>query len=146
MAVVVRVDVYDARIAAAFQPGGMVYGQMRTMSRQNQSLAKAKAPARTGAMRDSIDSDVRPSGLFRAAYRVGVGVDYAPFVLGGTTGPITPKRGALLWMRPAPHSHLPVNPRPGTHGRWPFKSVRGQAANDFLIDSVRTTFVLRGLL
>ena len=142
----VRVQVYDSRIAAAFQPGGMVFGQMRSMSRQNRALAKAKAPARTGRMRDSIDSDVLPSRPFRTTYRVGVGADYAPFVLGGTTGPITPKRGARLWMRPTPHSHLPINPRPGTHGRWPFKSVRGQAANDFLNESLHDTFVLRGLL
>ncbi|MCP2636766.1 HK97 gp10 family phage protein [Microbacterium sp. HD4P20] len=142
----VIVQVYDSRIAAAFQPGGMVFGEMRSMSRQNRTIAKANAPVRTGRVRDSIESDVQPSGVFSTTYRVGVGEDYAPFVLGGTSGPITAKRGPRLMMRPAPYSHLPVNPSPGSGGRWPFKSVRGQAANDFLTESLRATFALRGLV
>ncbi|MFD4957390.1 HK97 gp10 family phage protein [Microbacterium sp. NPDC058389] len=137
MATTVHVKVYDARIAAAFMPGGMVYGQMRSTSRLNRAVAKAKAPVRTGAMRDSIDSDVQASGAFRTTYRVGVGTDHARFVLGGTTGPIRP-RGEYLRVRPAPNSWygVPVFRR----------SVRGQAANNFLGESLVSTFALRGLL
>ena len=129
--------VYYERISRAFAPAGMVYREMSSLSRDNERSAKRRSPVRTGAMRESIDSDVRWSSAFGTTYSVSVGVDYATHVLGGTGSPIRP-RGRALRIRPVPFSRFAVP----TFRR----SVSGQDANNFLGESMIETLVRNRLI
>lgn len=140
----VKVTVYESRIAAAFGRTGMVYGQVGKLARQNYNIARHLAPFQTGRMKASIGWDVQRVNQYSTKYNIYVNVDYAKFVLGGTTGPITPKKGKFLWVQPFPRSRLNWNRRTKS-GRWPFKSVAGQDANNFLEDSMDDTLFFNGL-
>jgi hypothetical protein len=142
---VTRKTVYDTRIAEAFWPGGTLFENMRRVGNANKANAILKAPKRTGHMASTIGLSVTPSGKYHARYTVSVGTDYAKFVIGGTTGPIRPKNGKYLLMRTAPHSRLLWNQK-RKDGRWPFKSVAGQKANDFLEDALQQTLYEQGII
>lgn len=138
MAAVVKVTVYETTIALAFQPGGMIYRETNSLRRDNDLWAAVKAPVRTGRLRSSIGSEMTASRRFHCGYDVYANADYAPFVLGGTTGPIRSSRprGAML-VRPVPHSWFPL---PTLRHQ-----VRGQSANNFLFESITRAFAVKGL-
>ena len=140
-----RVIVYSDRIQAAFDDGGSIDGNVRRIGKFNFSAAQHYVPVRTGALKASLYFNVFPAGPFRKGYVVGTHVDYAIFSLAGTTGPITPKKNAKLWMRPSPFSRLSFNTRKGTGGRWPFDTVAGQRQNDWLGRSLFVTMKQHGL-
>lgn len=137
--VTVHVTVYETRISQAFQRGGMIYNEANRLRRVNELIAAVKTPTRTGRLRASVGSEMLASGVFTCSYAVFAGADYAPYVLGGTTGPIRSNRpGGMMLVRPAPSSWYPLP----TYRR----SVRGQSANNFLKDSLFPTFALKGLI
>lgn len=139
MAAIVHVEVYEATIARAFVPGGFIWRETNSLRRENDLMAAIKAPVRTGRLRASIDSEMTVSRPFHSGYSVFTDSDYAPFVLGGTTGPIRSSRpGGLMRMRPAPHSWFAF---PTLHA-----TVRGQASNNFLGESIVTTFARNRLI
>jgi hypothetical protein len=143
---VARVTVYEETIAAGFRPGGMIYKETNRIGKYNEKVAQGLCPVRTGWLLNSMEYYVLPKGKYSHFYTISVDTPYATFVLGGTTGPITPKSNQYLWMRPAPYSHMPFNTQKGTGGRWPFKSVGGQKANDFLTESLQITLYDQGII
>jgi hypothetical protein len=144
---VTRVTVYEETISAAFWPGGSIYANTRRIGKENRRIAASICPIRTGELLNSMsDTYVLPRGRFSHFYSFSVDTPYAEFVLQGTTGPIRPNSGKYMWMRPMPYSHMPFNTKPGTGGRWPFETVRGQKANDFMAESLRLTLYEQGLI
>jgi hypothetical protein len=144
---VARVTVYEAQISKAFYPGGQVWDRMREVKMINYYAAIAYCPVRTGDMMNSIRHAQLPDGKYSSFYSIAVDAEHAYYVLQGTLdqAPIRPTNGKYMWMRPRPWSHLPFNTQKGTGGRWPFKSVAGQKANDFLGRSLRFTMKATGL-
>lgn len=144
-----RITVYEETISAGFRPGGSIYAETRRIGNYNEKIAHGLCPIRTGDMLNSMsEAFVLPNGKYSHFYSISVDVPYAEYVLGGTLdrAPILPKNGPLLWMRPLPYSHMPFNREKGTGGRWPFKSVAGQKANDFLGESLRITLYDQGII
>lgn len=143
-----RVTVYDSRIAAAFQPGGTLFQNMRRVGKDNYDAAVHYAPKRTGLMAKTIRFSVTPSGKYHARYTVRPTVDYAIFSLAGTTGPITAKGGRLLWVRPRPYSRFMWRAEYASiaHGRTPLFWVNGQKQNDWLGLSLHYTLTKHRLL
>ena len=140
-----RVVVYEERIQAAFEEGGSIADNVRRIGRLNFAAAQHYVPRRTGTLAASLYHRVMPATAFRKGYVVGTTLDYAIFSLAGTTGPITAKKGPLLWMRPSPFSRLPFNRTLDSGGRWPFETVAGQAQNDWLGLSLHVTMKSQGL-
>jgi hypothetical protein len=138
-----RVTVYYSRISGIFKPGGEIFGEMRKMGNYNALVAKKIAPKRTGNLAESIKIPVpvTPSGMYDCRYTVRARTPYALYVSLGTTGPITAKNGALLWVRPRPHPWYSWKPQFASvaHGRTPRFSVQGQAANSYLQRSLVIT-------
>lgn len=122
--------IYD-RVISNFtlSPTGMVNRWMEMKMEQAERFAAFYAPKRTGRLAASMASAlIRPSAS-RTRWGLGSNLNYSVFVAGGTTGPIT---AGGAWM--------PVGKSQG-RGRWVYKqSVRGQAANDFMWDALRTVF------
>lgn len=135
------ITVYEAQISKSFYPGGEIWGRMREMKMINYYAAIAFVPYRTGDLMNSLRHEQTPDGKYSCRYHIVADAEHAIYVLAGTldAAPITPKNGEYMWMRPRPWSHLPFNTQKGTGGRWPFKSVAGQKANDFLGRSLRFT-------
>lgn len=145
---VARITVYEAQISRAFYPGGDVWSNVRRVKMQHYYAAIAFCPTRTGALVNSIYHAQTPVGRFSCRYTIAADTEYVFYVLQGTlaVAPIRPTSGEYMWMRPRPWSHLPFNIKGGTGGRWPFKSVAGQKANDFLGKGLRWTLRANGLV
>jgi hypothetical protein len=142
---VTRVTVYEDRIQAAFEEGGSITDNIRRIGKLNFAAAQHYVPRRTGFLAKSLYLRIMPTTALRKGYVVGTTVDYAIFSLAGTTGPILPKKGPVLWMRPSPFSRLAFSRIPDAAGRWPFESVAGQAQNDWLGRSLFVTMKSQGL-
>jgi hypothetical protein len=144
---VARVTVYEETIAAGFRPGGMVYNETNRIGKYNKRVAESLCPVRTGWLLNSLEYYVLPRGKYSHFYTISVDTPYAHYVLEGTIGiPIVPKNNQYMWMRPMPYSHMPFNTQKGTGGRWPFKTVKGQKANDFLGESLQITLYDQGII
>lgn len=137
MASTVRTTVYQTAIQEAFWPGGSVYDNMRRISFFNLGEAQNKVPVRTGNLQRSLYRVITPFGKYQMRYTIATEVDYAPYTIEGTTGPIYPTKSLFLWVRPAPYSYYRT--------RTPRMMVRGQVGSDWLMDSVRSTFYEQGL-
>lgn len=119
----------DSRLVPLSRPA--VVRQLRDYTERVAAHSRQIAPRRKGTMAGNIITSYAPGGGVLngtpvvARSRVTVRVPYALFVLKGTRTPITPKRG--------PYMH---NPAEGIFYR---TSVRGQAANNFLLRAAQAT-------
>lgn len=133
-----RVIIYDAAVSALFQAGGDVTEWNFRQAKEIETLAKAMAPRRTGALSAShgMSQNRSAMGRFQTGYRVFADAPYARYVHEGTGiyGPLgRPFTGRNGWMK------IPgVNPnaseagnRRGTVVRW----VKGQRAQPWLRDA-----------
>lgn len=122
--------IYDGVIANfTLSPTGMVNRWMESKMEQAERFAAFYAPKRTGRLAASMASALIQPSATRTRWGLGSNLNYSVFVAGGTTGPIT---AGGKWM--------PVGKSQGRQ-RWTFKkSVKGQAANDFMWDALRTVF------
>lgn len=126
MVTTTRVTIFPAAIQSHFEaPAGAVSRDAESVGRESVSVAKARAPVRTGRLRESISFGRRPGKL---SYTINVvaSAPYAPYVLEGTTSPITPWSGRFL----------SVPAFKGAAKRVGLQYVRGQRANPFLSEAV----------
>lgn len=105
-------------------PSGPVRGKVDSVRRETAAIAVATSPVATGLLRNSMTQDTRDEGV-RLVAEVVFHADYSLYVMKGTKGPITPKRGQFLVFR-------------GRGGQLVYaRSVRGQEARPFLVDALK---------
>lgn len=126
--------IYD-RVIASFtlSSTGMVNRWMEVKMEQAERFAAFYAPKRSGRLAASMSHGLIQPSSTRTRWGLGSNLEYSVFVAGGTTGPIT---AGGKWMPVGKSQTLAGRPN-----KWQFKqSVRGQAANDFMWDALRTVF------
>ena len=134
----VRMSVNSAALDRMFLPGGDVWAWSRRVGRENLFTAIAIAPGRTGQLKAMHGLNQTPVGRQHVRYTVFNDAEYARFVHGGTTGPITSTRpGGYLVVRPSPHSYF--------NREVPLASVAGQRANPWLREAMQTTLARHGI-
>jgi hypothetical protein len=122
-----RVTIYPPAVESLFLAGGDVWDWMERVGRHNVMEAIWEAPKRTGHLASMHNLALTPSKQYGVRYSVGNYADYAPYVAGGTTGPIQ----AGFWDD-GKHAYLgPMAPWLGWNTLYAFQ-VRGQEANDWL--------------
>lgn len=113
-------------------PTGSITRDLLRRGVRVQLLARRKAKADTGRLRNSITVVIRPGATGSFICEVGTNIKYAMAVHDGTGvygpshTPITPKRGAFLVFKPKGSSRFVFA-----------KSVRGQEGEPFLKDALR---------
>lgn len=123
--------IYDSVIASfTLSPTGMVNRWMRVKMESARRFSAFYAPKRTGDLAASMGVGPIRYSTTRTRWGLGSHLKYAPFVVYGTTGPITRPNGG----------DMPVG-KSNRQGRWTWaQSVRGQAPDDFMMDALRTAF------
>jgi len=158
-AVTKRIVINESQIKKFTQRGGDVNGAVRRLSEATEAEAVRLTPhkpgrVRTGRMAASIRAGHNWSNGRESRYTIRVGVEYATYVLLGTTGPIYPKHRARHYTtkgkRPGTFSgrqpRLPVGKSQGGGPEsWTFMtSVKGQEGNNFLMRAVRAMMIRQG--
>jgi hypothetical protein len=134
----VRVSVNSSALDRMFLPGGDVWAWGRRVGLEMMEVAIATAPSRTGYLKTQHGFNQTPVGKQHARVTIYNDSDYARFVHGGTTGPITSNRaGGMLTIRPAPYSWF--------HREVPVMSVRGQSANPWLSNAMQDVLARHGI-
>lgn len=126
-----RTKVNYAAIMQAFTDAGMFGPDIRDLARETEDLARKLSPVRSGRMRALHYRVIQPPVGYTRNFYVGTKAGYAPFVLGGTTGPIRAKGNKPMELRPIPYSYF----RADSPGRFRME-VRGQKANNWLREAL----------
>lgn len=129
-----RVVVYDSRMQAWFEPGGMGYDYIQRKTEQVVEEAKARAPRRTGYMASRIRRDMRPRAGMHVIGEARSPAHYSTYVHGGT-----PPQVGFRFLDGTPGPGSQGAWRVGAMSPWPAyarKGVRGQEANPFLSDAL----------
>lgn len=153
----VRTSVHNSTIAGfTLRVDGMVRRYMRSLTREVVMASKLRSPRRTGRMAASITDKHQWANQHGTGRVIRVGVPYAGYVMGGTTGPITAglyrSSGGRFSSSQSPTGRqlagrkwMPVGKSQGRITNFA-KSVRGQAANPFVEKALRSTMHRWGIL
>lgn len=133
-------------------PNGLVRRWQRMFMRELQVTAVQETHATTrggtGELADSFSFDFAEAGPTSSSYRLRNSAHYAPYVFGGTQGPITSRSGKALPVGKSsigvPAGVNVVNPR--AKGVVFRQSVKGQTANNIPMNAVDKVLTRRGML
>lgn len=126
MATKVKVTVFESQLNQEFTLAGDVGKFMSRFRLVANDAAKGLIPSRTGALRRAQRANIVPRSATRTVnVTLYNNAPHAPFVHGGTKGPIRPKRARLMVLRGY-----------GSHGKIFAATVSGQAPQPWLPEAV----------
>lgn len=150
MATTTRYYVYEHVIAGwTLRVDGMIRRYARSLTREVVFQSKLKAPRRTGRLANSISDKHQWANQYGCGRVITASAPYAGFVMKGTanngTGWIRAKMKRDSGGRFTGRGWLPVGKSQGRIVAFR-QAVRGQTANPFIEEALRSTMLRWGLL